>query len=105
MTRSIGAQIGLLAFAVALVAGLYAGNSATVALTRALLAMVLGLFLGQMIGWGAKAVLRDHLQKKKLAIDSEHVAAVRILVGDADGEVEIGETEPAPEPGAPAEVG
>lgn len=93
MVRSIGAQIGLLAFAVALLAGLYAGNSAAVVLTRALIAMAVGAVVGQVAGWAARLVLRDHLQKKKLQIDQEHMAAVQMTDGEADdapAPVEVG---------------
>lgn len=79
MVRSIGAQIGLLAFAVAVIAGLYAGNSVTLILTRALVAMVIGSIIGQIAGWGAKLVLRDYLQKKKTSIDREHIQAMQAL--------------------------
>lgn len=84
MARGIGAQIGLLAFAAAIVAGLYAGNSMTVILSRALVAMLIGSLVGQAAGWAAKAVLRDHLQRKKVQIDREHLAAIREMTGDAD---------------------
>ena len=82
MVRSIGAQLGLLAFGVALLAGLYAGNSATVVLMRALVAMVVGAVVGQAAGWAAKYVLREHLQRQKLLIDREHLAAVQALTGE-----------------------
>lgn len=88
MVRSIGAQIGLLAFAVAVLAGLYAANSATVTLTRALVAMVVGAIVGQAAGWGAKLILRDHLQRKKLEIDRAHLAAVRAMTAAAAAEQE-----------------
>lgn len=97
MVRSLGAQIGLLAFAVAIVAGLYAGNSAVLTLTRALLAMVAGAAVGQFGGWAAKAILRDHLQRKKLQIDRAHLAAVAALTGEAG-------PEPPGEPVKPTEV-
>ncbi len=79
MVRTTGVQIGLLAFAVASLAGIYAGNPATVVLLRALLAMLLATLIGQAAGWTAKLVLRDHLQRKKLHIDSEHFKAMRAL--------------------------
>ncbi len=79
MVRNAGAQIALLAFAVAIVAGLYAGNSAMGILTRALIALAAGALVGQAAGWTAKLVLREHLQRKKLRIDTEHLAAIRAL--------------------------
>jgi len=80
MVQSLGAQVGLLAFAVGLIAGLYAGNDAGTTLIRALLAMIAGAAIGQMAGWMAKLVLRDYLQRKKRQIDREHIEAVRALV-------------------------
>ena len=77
MVRSIGAQLGLLAFASAIVAGLYAGNAPTTILLRALLVMVAACLLGQAAGWLGKLVLRDHLQRRKLEIDQAHQEAVR----------------------------
>lgn len=94
MVRSIGAQIGLLAFAVAVIAGLYAGNSATVILTRALTAMVLGALVGQMSAWAAKQVLRDYLQRKKLEMDREHVSAIRSMMPPPEEEPTAVTTEP-----------
>lgn len=85
MVRNTGTQIGLLAFATAIVGGIYAGNSEVVILTRALVAMLLGAVVGQMAGWAAKVVLRDHLQRRKLRIDRQHIDAVRAMMG-TDGE-------------------
>ena len=79
MVRSIGAQLGLLAFAIAILAGLCAGNTPTTILFRALLIMVAACLVGQAVGWIGKLVLRDHLQKKKLALDREHLESVRAL--------------------------
>ncbi len=88
MVQSLGAQIGLLAFSVAILAGLYAGNSLTVILTRALIAMVVGSLVGQVAGWAAKVVLRDYLQKKKFEIDRAHIAGMRGLAAPAGDEPE-----------------
>ena len=77
MVRSIGAQLGLLAFAVAIVVGLVAGNSVTTVLIRALLVMLAACVIGQAVGWAGKLVLRDHLQRKKLQIDRQHRNANR----------------------------
>ncbi len=73
MIGSIGAQIALLAFAVAIVAGISAGNSPTTVLTRALIAMFVALVVGKLAAWTTKLVLRDHLQHKKLEIDRAHI--------------------------------
>lgn len=76
MVGSLGAQVGLVAFAVAIVAGLSAGNSAITVLSRALLAMVGAILIAQLAGYCLKLVLRDHLQRRKSAIDQAHVAAL-----------------------------
>jgi aspartokinase-like uncharacterized kinase len=95
MVQSLSAQIGLLAFAAALVAGLSAGNSATVVLSRALLAMLMGVIVGQCAGWAAKLILRDHLQRKKLSIDKAHIEAIRAMDEALEGE-QIEPTEAVP---------
>jgi hypothetical protein len=95
MVRSIGAQIGLLAFMVAVFAGIEAGNAPSVILIRALVALVLGATVGQAAGWAAKLVLRDHLQTRKLEIDRRHFDAVRTMNAADSGS-------PASEPEPPA---
>jgi NhaP-type Na+/H+ or K+/H+ antiporter len=75
MIGSLSAQIALLAFAAAIVAGLSVGNSPTTVLTRALVTMFVGLAVGQLVAWTIKLVLRDHLQRQKLAMDQAHVAS------------------------------
>lgn len=76
MVRSLGAQLGLLAFAVAIAAGLYAGNSPTTILFRALLSLLLGCAVGQTVGWMGKLALREYFQRRKLNIDKAHQVAV-----------------------------
>lgn len=88
MVRSIGAQVGLLAFAVAILAGLTVGNSLTVILVRALVALVLGAMVGQVAGWGARSVLRDHLIRKKIVIDQEHLASLKAMQAASEGRPE-----------------
>lgn len=82
MVGSIGAQIGLLAFATALLAGLAAGNSLTVVLTRALVALLGGAVVGQFAGWAAKTILREYLQRRKHDIDTAHFAASQALLDE-----------------------
>jgi acid phosphatase family membrane protein YuiD len=72
MVGSLSAQIGLIAFAVAVAGGLHAGNTAVTVLTRAMLMMVGAIFVGQMAAYAARLVLRDHLQRQKITIDREH---------------------------------
>lgn len=103
MVRRLGVQIGLLAFGVTLIAGLYAHNSATVILTRALIAMVLGVAVGQFTAAAARFVLREFLRRKKLALDHEHLAAVRTLIAGEPAE-EFEEPEAVPHAGEVGEV-
>ena len=93
MVRSLGAQIGLLVFAVALIAGIYAGNPVTVVLTRALIALVLGALLGQAAGWTAKLALREYLQREKIAIDREHLDAMKAMMGEDESVTDTSEPE------------
>ena len=95
MARSIGAQLGLLAFTAAIVAGLYAGNSPTTILVRALLVMLVACACGQAVGWAGKQVLRDHLQRKKQAIDGEHYQALNEADGQPLDQQGVAESQPA----------
>ena len=81
MIGSLSAQIALLAFAAAIVAGLCAGNSPATVLTRALVAMVVALLVGKLAAWAAKAVLCDHLRHRKLAVDQAHLASAEAPEG------------------------
>ncbi|MCH8806070.1 MAG: hypothetical protein IH986_08275 [Planctomycetes bacterium] len=87
MTRSIGAQLALFSFAMALLAGLYVGNSPTTVLLRAMVILVIALLVGQTIALTAKWVLRDHLQRTKLAIDQEHQRKTEALEAEAAEDV------------------
>jgi divalent metal cation (Fe/Co/Zn/Cd) transporter len=98
MVGSLGAQIGLLAFTIALLAGTLVGNTPTVVLLRALGALVIGAVVGQAAGWAAKQVLREYLQKRKSEIDRRHFAEMRLMANTADSAApraatEIGEVE------------
>ena len=86
MVRSIGAQLGLLAFASSIIAGLYAGNAPTTIVLRAVLVMVAACLIGQLVGWMAKLILRDHLQRRKLELDREHYDAVRAAQAQAQAQ-------------------
>lgn len=79
MIGSLGAQLGLLAFAVAIFAGLLAGNSAGTVLSRALMVLALAVLVGQMAAATIKLVLRDHLQRRKLAIDRQHLKEMETI--------------------------
>lgn len=75
MQQRISAQVALLAFAAAIMAGLYAGNAPLTVLSRALIVMFAALLVSQAVAHVSKRVLRDHLQGRKVAIDREHLAA------------------------------
>lgn len=87
MVARIGAQLALFAFCVGLLAGWLAGNDFQTVLTRALLVMSAALFVGQLVGWAGKVILRDHLQRAKLAIDREHLEQSTSGVAAARGPV------------------
>jgi hypothetical protein len=72
MARILAAQLGLLAFSVAIIAGLLAGNSFNTIVTRAIVALFVAALAGQLAGWAGRLVLRDHLLQRKLKIDREH---------------------------------
>jgi len=95
MERSIGAQVGLLAFAAAIVAGLHVGNAPTTILVRALIVMLAACAAGQAVGWAVKQVLRDHLQEKKQAIDREHYEASHGADGQSPAQPVPAESQPA----------
>lgn len=82
MLQSIGAQVALLTFAFAVIAGISAGNSPITILTRGMISMIAALFVGQTAAAVCKAVLRDHLQRRKHRIDSDHVAAIEAATAD-----------------------
>jgi uncharacterized membrane protein len=65
MVKSIGAALGLFAFAVTAVMGLVAGNPAEVILLRALWAMVIFCLIGMVTGWVASRVLDEHILRKE----------------------------------------
>lgn len=93
MVGRFGVQVALLAFSGAILAGVVAGNDAQTVLSRALLAMVIAMFIGQLVGWTSKMVLRDHLQRRKTAVDAEHEAALE--AADAAADDESSEPQPA----------
>ena len=79
MVGSVGAQLALLAFAVAILAGLQAGNGVVTILTRALICMFIASMVGQLVAWMAKLVLRDFLQARKVKLDQAHVHALEAI--------------------------
>ncbi len=77
MIRSIAAQIGLLGFSAAIVIGLVTGNAPTTILIRALTIAFAALIVGQVAAWVGKMALRDELIRRKVALDMDHIAALR----------------------------
>lgn len=73
MIASVGTQLALLAFAAAIFAGMSAGNSASTVLLRALLAMAAGRVLGEVAAWVARAVVGEHVRRRKQQIDADHL--------------------------------
>jgi hypothetical protein len=86
MLGSLSAQVALLAFAAAILAGLSAGNSAATVLTRALVAMFVALLVAKLASWTTRLVLRDYLQHKKLSIDQAHRASTEPAPPEGPGE-------------------
>lgn len=72
MSRVLSAQLGLLAFSAAIVAGVLTGNTFNTIVTRAIVALFVAAVLGSLAGWVSRLVLRDHLLGRKLKIDREH---------------------------------
>lgn len=61
MARTIGAALGLLAFAVSLIAGLVVQNSIERILARALLASVIFVIIGMLVGGAIDLVLAEYV--------------------------------------------
>ena len=64
MVARLSAQIALLGFSAAIVAGLWAGNTPGTVLYRALTIMLIALVVGQVVAYACKLVLREYLQQK-----------------------------------------
>ena len=77
MTQSLGAQLGLLAFAAAIGLGLAAQNSALTILFRAIVVLVVVSTIAQLIAWSARVVLADGFRREKARIDVDHLAEMR----------------------------
>lgn len=88
MIGRISAQLGLLTFAAAVLVGLSAGNSPETVLERALLATVGIIFVAQFAAWCCKQAVREHLSRRKYAIEQAHFEANEELAEAEDGEQE-----------------
>lgn len=74
-TKVIAANVGLTAFAVALVAGLAADNPLDQIVTRALVAMIVCHVVGYGVGSLMERALRDSLESYKIAAIAAQKAA------------------------------
>lgn len=88
MVGKIAAQLGFLTFGVCVLAGIAAGNAPETILIRALGAVAGVVFVGTLVGSACRAVVRDHLLRRKIQIDTEHHAAVRAAASQTAGESE-----------------
>ncbi len=71
LSRCTGACLGLLAFAITIVAGLFVGNPPMVTLSRAVGALVVFCVLGLVVGAGAQAVVTEfHRQRERAELTS-----------------------------------
>ena len=98
VSRYTGACLGLLAFAIAVVAGLSVKNPPTLVLSRAVWALVVFCVIGLLLGTIAQAVLTEHRRRREEAV----LATFRAGRTDGDGGDETPdaaqqeESEPAP---------
>lgn len=63
--RLAGASLGLLAFAISILAGLFAGNPAPAVLSRAILSLFAFFVVGLVLGAAAQRVLMDRYQRRE----------------------------------------
>jgi len=68
VARLTGASLGLLAFAVTVLAGLMVNNPVVVTLSRGILAMFLFCFLGLCLGAVAELVVREYERDRQSEI-------------------------------------
>lgn len=100
VARFCGAGLGLLAFAVALIAGLWSGNPATVILSRGILALFVFCLLGVILGMIAEAVLAEFEQQQHNKLKDEFdLDKINVDVGEqqanADADSTSGQSEAA----------
>jgi len=68
IARFAGAGLGLLAFAVAIIAGLIAQNPVTVTLSRGILALFVFCLIGLVLGKAAELVVAEHGRSREAEI-------------------------------------
>jgi len=94
IARFAGAVLGLLAFAVTIVAGLWVRNPVTVTLSRSILATLVFCLIGLVLGTMVQLVVAEH--------ERERLAEIRNRYRDKPEEPPPAETGTGPEPGGSA---
>lgn len=69
VARFAGASLGLLAFAITVVAGIYVGNPPTVTLSRSILALFSFCVIGLLLGRAAQAVVAEFERNRRSEIE------------------------------------
>jgi 4-hydroxybenzoate polyprenyltransferase len=64
IVRYSGGILGMLAFAVTVLAGLWVGNPFTVTLSRAIWALCVFCVIGLAVGWAAQYVIDDYARRR-----------------------------------------
>ncbi len=75
MVRLVGASLGFLAFALAILAGVWSGNPIAVIVERAILALVLFFLLGASLGWVAQRVIDERVGQRRAEMEARFAAA------------------------------
>ncbi len=70
--RFAGASLGLLAFAITIVAGLYVQNPATVILSRSIFALFVFFVVGFVVGAAAQMVLSDRHRQREAELQERY---------------------------------
>ena len=97
VSRYTGACLGLLAFAIATVAGLSVNNPPMLILSRAVSALALFCVIGLLLGTVAQAVLNEHHRHREAVLEASGTAQTDQDGGDdVPKTAEVDESEPEP---------
>ena len=97
VSRYTGACLGLLAFAIATVAGLSVNNPPMLILSRAVSALALFCVIGLLLGTVAQAVLNEHHRRRETVLEASGTAQTDQDGGDdVPKTAEVDESEPEP---------
>lgn len=69
VSRFLGAGLGLLAFAVAGIAGIVVHNPIEVTLSRSLLALVVFFAIGRLLGGAVELMVEEHVRGRRSAVE------------------------------------